>query len=80
LDREKRTALAALHGVGDFRQQWIEVTDRATHVRRRLTSSEELRTGPAVDIRGTEEETTRLNAWKEEVSDKVSRIVKEQMS
>ena len=52
----------ALSGVGDRSKEWIEITDVAYHVRRRLTIAEEECTGPALDIRGTPEARRRFEA------------------
>lgn len=63
-----------LREVGDAsRGEWVEVSSRSVHVRRRLSALEEARVGPAVDIRGTREVLTRLKpvrhllplGWKE---------------
>ena len=44
----------ALDGVGDRALgEWIEATDLAFHLRRRLTVDEAWQTGPVVDVRGT---------------------------
>lgn len=54
--------LAALQGVGArLRGEWTETTPRGVfNIRRRLTSAEQAVVGPAIDIRGTAEEATRL--------------------
>ena len=50
-----------LAGVGDRgRGEWVEFTDKACHVRRRLSAEEELVIGPVKDIRGTKEAEERL--------------------
>jgi hypothetical protein len=63
-----------LEGVGDAKRgEWVEVSARAIHVRRRLSADEERLVGPAIDIRGTPEVEQRLCAvrailpkgWKE---------------
>lgn len=48
-------AIRAVNGVGDKSHQWEEWTGYAYHVRRRLTELEQLKTGPAIDCRGTDE-------------------------
>lgn len=54
-------ALSALQGVGDSNLgEWEEWTGNAYHVRRRLTNEEMNYTGPAVDVRGTQEAARRL--------------------
>jgi hypothetical protein len=54
-------AIRALDPVGDASLgEWHEWTGRAYHIRRRLSSIEELRVGPAVDVRGTPEARWRL--------------------
>jgi hypothetical protein len=56
----ERRALAELDGLGDAgRGEWREWSGVAFHVRRRLSAVEELDVGPAVDIRGTREATSR---------------------
>lgn len=53
----------ALAGVGDAALgQWEEVTDRAVHIRRRLTPAEMKRGGIAAlcDVRGTPEHAARI--------------------
>jgi hypothetical protein len=55
-----RTAVWALDGVGSAELgEWSEWTSRAFHLRRRLTPAEQLVVGPALDIRGTEEQVRR---------------------
>lgn len=55
-----RWAETALRGVGDStRGEWVEITESAYHLRRRLSAGEEARVGPAVDIRGTREQIDR---------------------
>jgi hypothetical protein len=52
-----------LEGVGDeVAGQWEEYTGKAFHVRRRLTLEEQDLIGPAVDVRGTPEALSRINA------------------
>jgi hypothetical protein len=52
-----------LEGVGDeVAGQWHEYTGKAFHVRRRLTLEEQDLIGPAVDVRGTPEALSRINA------------------
>ena len=59
----EREALRQLSGVGDASLgEWREWTGRAFHVRRRLSDREQGRTGPAADIRRTEEAWTRAVA------------------
>lgn len=63
----KKSALEAaargsLEGVGDPANEWVEFTGKAFHLRRRLTESEQESTGPAADLRGTEEGKGRLRA------------------
>ena len=53
----------ALRGVGSIRLgEWIEEGNRALHMRRRLTETEQMQVGDVVDIRGTPEATERLAA------------------
>ena len=55
-------ALKEIQGVGDATHgQWEEVPEWgiAYHIRRRLSAGEEAITGPAVDIRGTEDAVAR---------------------
>ncbi len=53
-------ARRALDGVGDAqRGEWIERTDRAFHIRRRLAEAEESRVGPVIDIRDSQESIVR---------------------
>lgn len=57
----RTAALKALEGVGDAGLgQWEDYTGRVFHLRRRLSLSEELITGPPVDVRGTEEAERRV--------------------
>lgn len=56
-----RYALAALVGVGDARLgEFEEYSGRAFHLRRRLSSEEQLLVGEVVDVRGTPEAERRL--------------------
>ena len=56
-------ARLALEGVGDAgRGEWIEVSPRAVHVRRRISVAEERRVPDVCDIRGTLEVAQRLKA------------------
>lgn len=72
--REETIARDELAGVGDATLgEWLEVTERATHLRRRLSSTEEAVTGPLLDIRGTKEAWWR---W-ESIPAKVRRIFPE---
>lgn len=50
----------ALLGVGDDNQQWWEITEKAVHLRRRLTPEEQALVGPVVDCRGTSEGMDRM--------------------
>lgn len=51
-----------LDGVGDPELgQWIERTDRALHLRRRLSHDEAAQVGPVVDVRGTWEARKRIS-------------------
>lgn len=62
----RELALTALRGVGSVtRGQWMERTPNAFHVRRRLTEVEELLTGPAIDVRGTDEAAQRIAVVKQ---------------
>lgn len=61
----KRLAYRHLAGVGDMGREFHEFTGRAYHLRRRLTEQEQTVTGPAVDLRGTEEALSRLAAVKD---------------
>ena len=58
--------MKALEGVGDASLgEWEEVTEKAYHVRRRLTAEEQAGVGDACDIRGTAEAEERLQrSWK----------------
>lgn len=62
-EHEER-ALRALRSVGDpIAGEWREATDRAFHLRRRLSAAEIDRTGLAMrDIRGTAEAQARTEA------------------
>lgn len=61
--RMVEAAEEALLGVGDeARGEWREFTNRAFHLRRRLTEREESTVGPAIDIRGTDEALHRASA------------------
>jgi hypothetical protein len=56
----RRAAIEQLVGVGDESLgEWEEFTGKAFHLRRRLSTSEELLTGPAIDVRGTDEALSR---------------------
>src|SRR5439155_7946394 len=56
----ERIARAHLQGVGDpAAGEWVEQGDIAVHIRRRLTATEALVTGPVVDVRGTPEQDQR---------------------
>lgn len=59
-----RKAIRALNGVGSMtRGQWVEIGERAAHVRRCLSVHEQEVTGLTPrDIRGTPEVTARLAA------------------
>lgn len=58
LEREAERQLA---GVGDASLgEWREANGRFFHIRRRLSEAEELRVGPALDIRRTPEAVTRV--------------------
>ena len=53
----------ALEGVGDATLgEWPELTDRAYHLRRRLTTEEAARIGPVRDVRGMPEAMRRFHA------------------
>lgn len=61
--RARPHAFLALRGVGSIRLgEWIEEGNRALHVRRRLTETEQIQVGAVVDIRGTPEAAERLAA------------------
>jgi hypothetical protein len=56
----RRFALEALKGVGDASLgEWQAMGDSAYHVRRRLSTVEQRRVGPVVDVRGTPEAERR---------------------
>lgn len=58
----RNQALEILKGVGDpDLGEWSQKTSRAYHLRRRLSAKEQERIGPAIDIRGTDEEIRRMN-------------------
>lgn len=58
----RRISLAALRNVGDPQLgEWEEWTEKAYHIRRRLSRVEQLSVGDVIDIRGTEESTRRLD-------------------
>jgi hypothetical protein len=54
-------ARVALLGVGDPMLEWVETSEQAVHLRRRLTSDEAELVGPVRDIRGSNEARRRLN-------------------
>lgn len=59
----RRVAFTVLASVGDRAAgQWEELGDVAFHLRRRLTAEEQASVGPAIDVRGTKEATSRLAA------------------
>lgn len=59
----EREAERQLSGVGDASLgEWREWTGMAFHIRRRLSEREQRRTGPAADIRRTEEARARAAA------------------
>lgn len=63
----RQEAKGLLFGVGDpSLGEWVEEAARHgrrfVHIKRRLRPSEQLVTGPAVDVRGTEEEARRVAA------------------
>jgi hypothetical protein len=73
-------ARAALHGVGDRSLgEWIEQGERAVHVRRRLSSREQMATGEARDIRGTPEERERLRVLAAELPPQLRALVEARM-
>lgn len=56
-------AAEVLEGIGDAAAgEWIEPTNRAYHVRRRLTVDEARRVPDVCDIRGTLEAAARVSA------------------
>jgi hypothetical protein len=55
-------ACEVLEGIGDARAEWVEPTNRAYHVRRRLTVDEARRVPAVEDIRGTLEAAARVRA------------------
>jgi len=56
----EREAERQLFGVGDAsRGEWREWSGKAFHIRRRLTEREQRRTGPAEDIRRSDEARMR---------------------
>lgn len=59
--RCRAVALDALTGVGDAALgEWGEWTGRAFHLRRRLSTAEQLHVGDVVDVRGTDEALRRF--------------------
>jgi len=57
----RNAAVRALAGVGDAKLgEWMDVTEIAVHLRRRLSHREQLLVGPVVDIRGTPEAAERV--------------------
>lgn len=73
-------AFRALRGVGQRGTDRIEVTERAVHVRRRLTPREELMTGPEVDIRGTSEVEERKNRALPNMNEVGRRLIEEELA
>lgn len=62
-DKIKIAALLALEGVGDATAgEWAEISNRAVHIRRRLTEREAVAVGEVRDVRGTGEARRRVNA------------------
>ena len=57
----KQAVYRNLHGVGNKMREWLDVTDKAVHLRRRLTFAEQAHTGDAIDVRNTEEAMRRLD-------------------
>lgn len=54
-------ARKALDGVGDAELgEWVEIGERAVHLRRRLSEHEAGVVGPVMDVRGTPEAEQRL--------------------
>lgn len=65
----KSIAKEQLTGVGDTeRGEWEEITPNAYHLRRRVSEKEESQIGPAIDIRGTEEESWRMKKLTEAIT------------
>ncbi len=61
----RRIAYVQLAGVGDKAAgEWVERSSAGFHLRRRLSPSEVLLVGPAVDCRGTEEGKARLERFR----------------
>ena len=60
-----------LAGVGNPMREWINVSDNAYHLRRRLKLAEQAITGNAVDLRNTVEALDRLEALRSELPDEL---------
>jgi hypothetical protein len=59
----RREAIGALLGVGDAALgEWEQATEKAFHLRRRLSVQEAELVGPAVDVRGTRDGQNRVRA------------------
>ncbi len=64
----RRLAFTALAGVGEKAPgQWVEISPRAYHLRRRLSVSEQAAVGAAIDCRGSLEGQRRLELFRGEL-------------
>lgn len=72
-------ALRHLAGVGDRAHEWAEDTDRAYHVRRRLTPEEQAVIGAVLDLRGTAEGWERFERMRDQLPDLAFRLVLEEL-
>jgi hypothetical protein len=62
----EKQAKEILRNVGDSSLgEWSQKTKQAYHLRRRISTKEQEKIGPAIDIRGTEEEIRRLDIIKQ---------------
>lgn len=76
----KRRAVKGLTGVGDAsRGEWHEFTGKAYHLRRRLTESEDIIIGAAIDLRGTSEAIRRFEAMKPFLSARHEALANEEL-
>lgn len=60
--------------------EWQEWSGYAYHVRRRMTSTEQLLVGEAVDLRGTAEAWGRLEACRDEIPAEMVRLALEEIA
>jgi hypothetical protein len=72
-------AYSHLRGVGDSSCEWVELSSRAFHLRRRLTAPEQLQTGDVMDLRGTEEGRLRFEALRESLPPPLVRMALEEI-